>query len=203
MAVAVYLKDEKELAQAAHVFKSWLGDRNSYAGLRYGADSSWQSDPKNPVGINPKGARKKGRNIDGVLPDDQRRAGSFSWPPPKENYVYEALQGALTQAVILHRAGYDAWNWGDRALLRAYKWLNEVASYPAQGDDTWQTFILDHYYGTSYSKGLSTSNFGKNIGFTDWTHGARPGLDPAVNQTPSKDPRNTDAKSIWISADEN
>jgi len=61
---------------------------------------------------------KDGHRIDGVLPDDQRRGGSFGWPAPRENYVWEALQGALAQAVILHRAGYDVWNWEDRALLR-------------------------------------------------------------------------------------
>ena len=74
---------------------------------------------------------------DGVLPDDQRRSGVFRWPPSHENYVYEALQGALVQAVILQRAGYDAFNWQDKALLRAFRWLRDVTEYPATGDDTW------------------------------------------------------------------
>jgi hypothetical protein len=40
------------------------------------------------------------------------------------------LQGALAAAVMLHRAGYDVWNWEDRALFRAFRWLHEVNEFP-------------------------------------------------------------------------
>jgi hypothetical protein len=175
-AVAAYLGDATEIERVAVVFKGWLGDRSAYAGFKY-RDRSWQFDERRPVGINPKGAVKsfagRLRCIDGVLPDDQRRGGPFRWPPPKENYVYEALQGALVQAVILHRAGYDVWNWQDQALLRASTWLHEHADYPAQGDDTWQPHVLNHFYGTSFPAPVPARP-GKNVGWADWTHGARP-----------------------------
>lgn len=171
IAVALYLGDQAELDRAAMVFKGWLGDRSAYAGFEYG-DLSWQCDPSKPVGVNPKGCTKEGHSIDGVLPDDQRRAGGFKWPPPKENYVWEGLQGALVQAVLLHRAGYDVWNWEDQALLRAVKWLHEQANYPAQGDDTWQPHIINYYYGTNFPAPVPASP-GKNMGWTDWTHGER------------------------------
>lgn len=169
-AVAVYLGDRDELDRIAQVFKGYLGDRNSYAGFKYG-DLYWQADPARPVGINPKGATIQGHNVDGVLPDDQRRAaaGEFTWPPPKENYVYEGLQGALLQAVILSRAGYDVWNWEDKALLRAFTWLHDVADFPAEGDDLWQPFIVNHYYGTNFPT-PATSRSGKNVARTCWTH---------------------------------
>lgn len=167
-AVAAYLGDQQELARVAQVFKGWLGDWNAYHGFSYG-DLSWQADPGHPVGINPTGTTRDGHSIDGVLPDDQRRSGGFIWPPPLENYVYEALQGALLQAVILHRAGYDVWNWQDRALLRAYQWLYTQANFAATGDDTWQMPLVDYYYGTHYWDGGVTSP-GKNVGWTDWTH---------------------------------
>ena len=80
------------------------GRSRADAGFSWG-DLSWQCNASQPVGINPKGCLKSGRSIDGVLPDDQRRGGTFRWPPPKENYAYEALQGALMQAVILQRYG--------------------------------------------------------------------------------------------------
>src|SRR5262245_13978957 len=80
-AVAAYLGDVAQLARVAQVFRGWLGDRASYAGFKYG-DLSWQCDPASPVGINPAGCVKNGHSIDGVLPDDQRRAGGFKWPPP-------------------------------------------------------------------------------------------------------------------------
>jgi hypothetical protein len=168
-AVAAYLGDTKELARIAVVFKGWLGDRTAYAGFDYG-DTSWQYNPSQPVGINPKGAVKNGHSIDGVLPDDQRRAGAFCWPFSKENYVYEALQGALAQAVILHRAGYDVFNWQDRALLRAFQWLYTEDAFPAAGDDTWEPHVINHYYGTSFPAPVP-SKPGKNVGWTDWSHG--------------------------------
>jgi len=170
-AVAVYLGDRTELERTALVFRGHLGDRASYAGFAFGA-LDWQADPTRPVGINPKGATIFGHSVDGVLPDDQRRSGPFAWPPPKENYVYEGLQGALATAVILHRFGYDVWNWEDQALLRAFRWLHEVADFPAVGDDTWQPHLINHYYGTSFPAPIPTQP-GKNVGWTDWTHAAR------------------------------
>jgi hypothetical protein len=170
-AIAVYLGSRSELQRTAQVFRGWLGDRSAYAGFRWG-HLSWQADPGHPVGVNRAGALLLGHPVDGVLPDDQRRGGGFAWPPPKENYVYEALQGALVQAVILSRAGYDVWSWEDRALLRAYKWLYEVADFPARGDDVWQLPVVDFYYGTSFWDGSPTSA-GKNVGWTDWTHARR------------------------------
>jgi hypothetical protein len=166
-AVAAYLGDTAELARCAQVFKGWLGDRSSYAGFSYG-DLSWQADPSRPVGINPRGATRDGHSIDGVLADDQRRASAFVWPPPKENYVWEALQGAFAQAIILQRAGYDCFAWQDRALLRAVTWLHSQCSFPASGDDTWEPHVVNFFYGTSFPAPMPSSP-GKNVGFTDWT----------------------------------
>jgi hypothetical protein len=169
MAVAVYLGDRQELENAARVFAGYLGDRSAYAGFDYG-DLDWQADSTRPVGINPRGAERSGYSIDGVLPEEQRRSGGFTWPPPHENYVYEGLQGALAQAVILYRAGYkDVWTWSDSALLRAFEWLHDVAGFPAEGDDTWQPHIINHFYGTSFPAPVP-SRPGKNVGWTDWTH---------------------------------
>src|SRR3989338_10509725 len=177
MAADLYLGDTQDFNQAVSVFKGWLGDRAAYAGFSYG-DLSWQCDSSRPVGINPKGCTKSGHSIDGVLPDDQRRAGGFTWPPPQENYVYEALQGALAQAVILDRQGYDVWNWQDKALLRAFQWLQTQASFPAAGDDNWQPWIVNHFYGTSFSA-PSPTQAGKNVGWTDWTFAGTAAPPPA------------------------
>jgi hypothetical protein len=167
-AAAVYLGDQTEIARAAQVFKGYLGDRSSYAGFKYG-DLSWQVDASKPVGINPVGATKDGHSIDGVLPDDQRRCGSFQWPPCLTNYAWEGLQGVLAQAQILYRAGYDVWNWQDQAILRAVKWLHEQADYPAEGDDTWQPHLVNHYYGSRFPAPIPARP-GKAVGWTDWTH---------------------------------
>jgi len=167
-AVAAYLGDSREMARVAQVFRGWVGDRSAYAGFKYG-DVSWQCNPSAPVGINPRGCTRNGRSLDGAIGDDQRRAGGFTWPPQKENYTWEALQGALMQAVILQRQGYPAFEWQDRALLRAVNWLTVQASFPAGGDDTWQPHLINRAYGTRLAA-PTPSRPGKNIGWTDWTH---------------------------------
>ena len=177
-ALARYLGRGPELERVAQVFRGWLGERAHYDGFEFG-DLDWQSDPSHPVGINPPGAERDGHPIGGVLPDDQRRGGAFTWPPPKENYVYEALQGALAQAVILWRAGYDVWEWGDQALLRAALWLEREARYPAAGDDTWQPHVINRFYGPRLLTPSGASRPGKNVGWTDWTLSSKvtlPGL---------------------------
>ena len=83
----------------------------------------------------------------------------------------ETMYARVGQSLaLLDRAGYhDVWQWENRALLRAYRWLYEQADYPAAGDDTWQLPLVDRFYGTSYWNGGPTSP-GKNVGWTDWTH---------------------------------
>lgn len=168
LAVAIYLGDEEEIARAAWVFRGWVGERRGWHGFEFGR-LWWQSSYLWRYGINPAGSSHRGHSIDGVLPDDQRRGGPFTWPPPRENYVYEALQGAVVQAALLSRAGYDAWEWGDRAILRAFRWLHEEASFPAEGDDTWLPHIVNRVYGADFPAPVP-SRPGKGMGFADWTH---------------------------------
>lgn len=168
VASALYLGDSAEVARAAFVFRGWLGDRTAYTGFSYG-DDWWQANPAQPVGINPVGATKDGQSIDGVLPEEMRRSGTFLWPPPHENYVYTGLEGAIGCAVLLARQGYDVWNWSNQAMLRAYVWLHYQANYPAEGNDGWQPVIINKIYGTSFPVPSSITP-GKNIGWGEWTH---------------------------------
>jgi hypothetical protein len=175
LAAAAYLGNSQEIARIAAVFKGWLGDRSSYDGFDFGGPDEnleWQADPNRPVAINARGATKRGHNIDGVLPDEMRRSGGFTWPPPQENYVYTALQGAVAQAVILERAGYPAFDWQDQALRRAFTWLETQANYPAEGDDTWLPYVINPAYNTSFKIEIGNDTPGKNVGFTEWTDGA-------------------------------
>lgn len=170
IAAALYLNDKADLDDAAKVQKGWMGDYDLYHGFTSStSNTDWHCDLGRPVGINAKGCIKEDHSIDGVLPEDQRRAGGFRWPPPKENYAYEGLQGAVAQAVMLHRAGYDVFNWEDKALLRAFEWLHNEADYPAQGDDRWQSHVINYYYGSNFPAPVPSTP-GKNTGWTDWTH---------------------------------
>jgi hypothetical protein len=174
-AVAVYLGDADELKRTAQVFHGWLGDRSSYAGFKYG-DLSWQCDVTKPVGIDPKGCVKDGIPLDGALPEEMRRGGTFQWPPLKGdavNYTWEAVQGAAVQAEILHRQGYDTWNWEDQALCRMARFLLSLnqtfGGWWATGDDAWAPWLLNRAYGTDFPTSTPTRP-GKNVGYTDWTH---------------------------------
>jgi hypothetical protein len=107
-----------------------------------------------------------------VLPDDQRRSSGFQWPPPKANYVYGALQGAMVQAAILQRAGFpDVWTWQSSALRRAFDWLHVQAHYPADGDNTCLPSLANWAYGTAFPAPVPCAP-GKNVAFMDWSHRA-------------------------------
>lgn len=190
VAVAIYLRDEKDLARAAQVMKGWLGDRSAYPGipapdfgpedvgkgLRFGGyndDLSWQADPSKPVGIDPKGATKDGHSIDGALPDDMRRGGSFRWPPRFTQYPREALSGYVALAELLYRQGYDVYDWSDQALLRATRFLwNLDREFPDEG--WWEPdipiyWVINYRYHTNFPISPTTA-IGRNIGWTSWTH---------------------------------
>ena len=174
IAADIYLGDRRDLARAAAVFMGWLGDRDIYHGFRYGEDQSWQSDPAAPVGVDPPGTSKDGQSIDGALPDDMRRGCSLRFPPCPTLYPWEALQGAVVQAELLSRQGFDAWNWGDQALRRAATFLFDLhrrygdEKWAAPGGDAWIPWLLNARYGTRFPV-TSPASPGKGMGFTDWT----------------------------------
>lgn len=174
VAAALYLGDRTDFDRAVVVFRGWLGNRAAYAGFKYGS-LSWQSDPAAPVGINPQGATIQGQSVDGALPEEMRRAGDFRWPPPKENYAWTGLEGAYMQAIILARNGHpDVWQWENRALLRAYKWMVEVVGYAPVGNDAWQTHVVNWAYGTTYAAAVPC-DISRAVGFAEWTCAPRAG----------------------------
>ena len=128
-AVAAYLGDKADLARTATVLRGWLGDRSAYSGFDYG-DLDWQADPQNPVGIVPAGATKQGATLDGALPEEMRRGGGFRVPPRRTEYPWEGLAGAIVQAEILARQGYDSWQWSEQALRR------DSSSWPISSSST-------------------------------------------------------------------
>ena len=170
-AIAAYLQEWDELDRVVQVFKGWVGDTNSYSGFTYfGTNLTWQADTNAPVGINPLGAEISGVNVDGAMPVALQEVSGFTNAPPQGDYAYEHLQGALLQAVILSRAGYDVWEWEDEAMLRAYEWVEEEANSAATGDDSWQPFVINQAYQANYLAAPTVSAHGKNIAPTDWTH---------------------------------
>jgi len=179
-AVDVYLGNRKDLERAAKVFKGWLGDRSAYQGFVF-SEVDWQANPEQPVGVNPPGATKDGFSIDGALPPEMRRGGQFQFPPEYTDYPWGALAGALVEAQILSRQGYDAWSWGDQALRRAVQFLYDLdvqyGRWWADGDDAWEPWLVNAVYGTSFPTEPVLLP-GKNMSWTDWTHAAGVGGPP-------------------------
>lgn len=169
VAVAMYLGDTVDLAKAAKVFEGWAGNRSAYSAFAYG-DLVWQCLASAPVGVNPKGCIKNEINIAGAQPEEMRRGGPLQASPSYTGYPWEALQGAVVQALLLERAGYPALAYGDQAILRAAEYLYKI-SWPAEGDDLWQPYLLNYAYSVVMPTKLA--GHGKNMGWTDWTHGGR------------------------------
>ncbi|HZB73079.1 MAG TPA: alginate lyase family protein [Acidimicrobiales bacterium] len=169
-AVAAYLNDRGELDRLSKVFRGWTGDRRAYAGFKFG-DLAWQANPAAPVGVNPDGVKSvAGHDLGGALPEEMRRGGGLRWPPADTGYPWGALNGAVVTAELLSRQGYDAWGWSDEAVARAVGFLDGLGWAPGN-DDEWVLPLVNARYGTKYAAAASVG-LGKNLGFTNWTHGA-------------------------------
>ncbi len=161
--------------------------------LTYGDDLTWHVDENNPRRINPQGSVKQGMNIDGIIPDDMRRGGSFSDPPGYTGYPWEYLQGELMAARILDRAGLSIWNIDNNALYRAAYALqirleNDYGGWKAEGDDEWQLPYWDEAYGSNWSDAYDPAttriyDHGKNAGWGYVTLGG--GTPPEPPAAPS------------------
>lgn len=204
MMIDKFIEDDADFDAAVEVAKRWFGDPTSsfnFTESNYGADTSWQAEAyPNFFGINRLGTTLTTGagviDIDGGLPEEIRRSGVTaaalnSWPsdvnPQTNTYNWEAMQGATMQVVLLNHQGYPAFQWSDQALLRAHEFITTDLGDPAVGDppgtstsddDTWQPWIINYFYGTSYTaleSGESTDagRPGKNFGFADWIWGTQ------------------------------
>ena len=167
-AAAVYLGDQALLEDVTRWHMAFLGEDNGHQ-MRF-KDTNWHADPDNKRGINAKGARIEGKNVDGVLPEELRRGGEFTWPPNETGYVWEGMQGLVVTHIILWRAGQIDLDAEDNAIVRAMDWLYKVVEWPAEGDDTWIPWLINGVFGTDYP--TTPAKSGKGMGFTDWTHGS-------------------------------
>jgi uncharacterized membrane protein len=166
-AVDLYLGDRKQLGQIATAHRAFLGE--AVADPLVYSDTRWHADPRDKAGINRRGTTIAGQSVDGVLPEDQRRTGEPEGRAPQGSYPWEALQGAMVTAVLLDRAGVVPFAAGDDALRRAFTWLSGPNGNPADGDDRWQTWLMNGVRGTSFPTAAQPSP-GKNMAWTDWTH---------------------------------
>ncbi len=173
-AIYAYLKDYNRLKEIKDYWiRAVVGARPDQ--MKYGSDLSWHVDEKNPRLINPSGSIKKGINIDGIIPDDMRRGGSFKDPPEYTLYAWEHMQGLVVAARILERMGMSIWEVDNRAIYRAAYALHvrlgtTYGYWKAEGDDEWLLLFLDEAYGTNWGSAYDPCSsrvykHGKNAGW--------------------------------------
>jgi len=163
IAIDLLIGDTTDLARAVKVHRGYVGERDQYTGFHFG-DLLWQSDKTKPVGINPRGAKISTADVDGVLPDDQRRTAGTPASPNKANYVDQALGELLVTCALLGAPRY-----GDEAVVRAYGWLNR-RRFVQLGDDRWQPAMANALYGAGTANPASGTQDGKSFGITDWLY---------------------------------
>lgn len=177
IAASLYLGDTADVAEAAKVFRGWLGDGAAWPTLAVGQsgtgfaptadfDPSWACAYP---GWQPTNGGCGDRT--GALVEDISRGDAY--PNATEiglSYSWESLQGATLQAILLGRNGYpDVWTWQDRALGRAVDFLATHGGLEGtnfNGINHWVTQATDQVYGTSYSRHAAGN--GRNFGYTDW-----------------------------------
>ena len=172
IAASLYLGDSADVARAAAVFRGFVGDRSAYAGFRpFGSDPlTWACSTSTATPINPP-CTKSGIDVDGAILEDISRGGSLRWPPGDsgQSYTLESLQGLVLQAELLSRAGYDSWNWSNKALARAAKIVTRFSGWNDSSVSRHVPWLLNKRYGL----GLPTTaaGMGRGFGFTDWLYG--------------------------------
>jgi hypothetical protein len=148
-------------------------------------------DSSQPLPVNSAGSVVQGQDMDGAQPQELARCGVFAWPPCQTSFPWGGLGGSVVAAEILRRNGYpDVFEWENRAVLRAYQWLDRMSrvdrfwwSEVTTGDDCWQPWLANFVYGTSFP-GVSPTKPGRNMGWTDWTHAGRTGSGGRAFQLP-------------------
>lgn len=175
IAASLYVGDADDVAEAARVLRGALGERDAYAGFTRTEDfdPTWVcGDLATWVPINPEGC---GGRSGALVEEASRSAGAYpDLDDTGVDYAWEALGGFLLAADLLADNGYDdVHQWGDRALLRAARWLHANGGYPTRFSVThyipWQ---VERAYGAGLGP-LEPAGLGRQYGFTDWLSSTR------------------------------
>lgn len=162
VAIDLHVGDSADLALARNIYLAWTCDPRGSNTFKWG-DLSWQFDTKHLCGVNVRGASRSGVDLDGIQPDDQRRARPF----PNfecENYVWQMSGEALVESYLLNEMRA-----GDDALARSYA-RYQRGGCTAAGDDRWQVPMANRLLGTTLTS--SGMQDGKSFAFSDWLFGS-------------------------------
>ena len=189
LTVAAYLRDRSAMERGWNAFRTFACDPTAtdveHIDLIRPVQDGWAHDDDAPCAVNPAGARKTvpmglpgaGRSyrIDGALIGDMRRGGVFQWEPRYTSYPWVGLEGFVPAAVVLHRAGYPAFQVANEAVLRTHDYLWELRK--ETGDADWFdgtrsreiVHLVNAVYGASFPVN-DVAGAGRTVGYTSWTH---------------------------------
>jgi hypothetical protein len=188
LVASTYLGDLAGVLKTIVVLRGWMGDRATYSdlsspGFDYGVDGSWQVNASLPVPINAVGAVKFS-NVDGVIPDEQRKGGSYQLPVPQVQTVWSTIRFLTAAAWVLRQRGTDVFADQTSAIRRAAVWMRDQALLAPSSRSAWVTWVLNQVYpGLNLSTGSAFHD--SAVGYTDWTHAF------AVSAVPLPAPRAT------------
>jgi hypothetical protein len=107
-----------------------------------------------------------GLDQNGAPVEDASRGG---YPSPHGGYVTEAMQGYVVQALLLHRAGYDAWGVNDRQVLRVAEFAVRFGIWNYHSVGYYAAWLVNDAYGVALP--TQPAGYGRTFGFTDWLFG--------------------------------
>lgn len=170
VAAALYLGDTAEFNRARDVWQGWATGEPTLIPAGYAwKPTNWHHNSARKRGINEAGASRDGNSFDGVIPEDQERAGEYTgvWPPVSTNYIHGATDGMTLAFWMMARKGVDCWNWANQAAKRQMVWKQTVGGSQPYSGFRWQVPVIEKIYGLSWADhdpaGTST-----NFGYADW-----------------------------------
>ncbi len=195
--VASYLNDSTMLTRAWDAFRTYAGDPTApdkeNINITNAIEGNWTAASSKPgaTAIAQKGTTKNGVRLDGADGNDMVRGGAWAAVPGHSQYPWVGLEGFVPAALILHRAGYPAFEVADQAVKRTadYLWYlhKNVDAYWWDAEDVGRAaevkHIMNTYYGLNYTVVYPTGE-GRTVGFTDWTHPTKSAIDATIVAPP-------------------
>jgi hypothetical protein len=181
IAAGIYLGDTADITRSANIIRAFLGERQFYPAdapgeggyfqhTAGGLSGGWSCNESSWTAINPN-CSKNGINLDGVLVEDISRGGNCcAIVGDGIGYSWEALQGLYVSAELLHRRGFDAYNWSNKALKRSvdYMYRNSAAWNARHPVADYVIWMSNKRYGSGYPTRPAVT--GRIMSWTDWTH---------------------------------
>jgi hypothetical protein len=200
LAASLYLGDTADVERAANIFRS-LGDRSYYpSGKPWGSyfqpttalNLDWScGTASNWIAINTATCSKYGYNLGGAPVEDISRELDkvVVLPQPQDSvgvmYSWGVMKGFTAQAELLHRAGYDAWNWNDQMMRRGVAFIERAGWHRLYTTQTSLAWLVNSRYGTTFPTEPVIG--GRPYSWTDWTHAKYLGLDIGQQEPPDAD----------------